>query len=60
MKTDFNATTTQVIFAGAKALINIGLISGMAILFVQVGTGAFVQSWDALSHASEILNNIAS
>lgn len=59
MKMNINSTGTQLIFQTLRALGSIGLIGGVAILFIQNGTGVFVQSLDNLAVAAELLTNFA-
>lgn len=59
MKTDINNVASQIIFQGLRTLASIILIGGIAILFVQDGTGVLVQSWDHLADASNLLANFA-
>lgn len=59
MKMDMNTPGFQVMFQGLRALAGLGLVGGIAIFFVETGTGVLVQSWDRLAQASDILINVA-
>lgn len=54
-----NSTGIQIIFQALRTMGSITLVGGVAILFIQNGTGVFVQSLDHLAVATEMLTNLA-
>ncbi len=58
MKLDINTTSSQIVFQGIRAFASLSLVGGMAILFIQGGTGVFIQSIDKLAEAGQILTNL--
>ncbi len=55
-----HSVMSQIIFQSIRTMVSIVLVGGIALLFIQDGTGVLTQSLDNLENAKNLLTNFAS
>lgn len=59
MNINTDSAGTQIIVQSIRSLLTLAGLGGVVVIFIESGTGRFIETFERLAHAADIFSNLA-